>query len=88
MVKKDATHLKMHPNFEVLKCEIFELELMKYDILYSSLMALIKYNFLPCILGVRGHQCYKWWLDQSIYFCISSGSKLHAMHTAFLSGVN
>jgi hypothetical protein len=26
-MKKDATHLKTHPNCELLKCEILELEL-------------------------------------------------------------
>ena len=51
-------------------------------------MACIIYNFLPCILGVCAHQCYKHLLDQSTYLYVARSSKLHAVHNAFLSGVN
>lgn len=64
-----------------------ELEKMKYDIFCSSLMACITYNFVLCVF-ICVHQCYKCYLDRSMYLHISSCSKLHAVHTALLWRVN
>lgn len=61
---------------------------MKYDILCSCLMACITYNFLLCTPSICAHWCYKCYLDQCIYFLISSSSKPPAVHTALLEGIN